>query len=530
MMAPRYQKATGKEKPPILNEFVAATGYHRKYAIGLLGGYPFEPKVSLPQRQAGERGYPAEVREALIIVWEAANRICSKRLVPFLPELVAVLEQYGHLSMTPAVKERLLGISPATVDRLLAEVRRAGQGAYQRKTTPSSFLKQQVPIRTFSEWEGARPGYMEIDLVAHGGSEASGSYWHTLTMTDVVTGWTECVALLFRDQHLVLQAIRQVEERLPVPLLAIDTDNGSEFLNRVLFEYCRGKPIIFTRSRPYKKNDQCYVEQKNGAIVRQFIGYDRFEGVEPGRILTELYRQLRLYVNFFQPSLKLLSKKRERSRVIKTYDPAQTPYQRVLAAESVSAEIKEQLRTQFGSLDPVRLLMKIQTLQDELWGYAQAGRASCQLPTHDLPVGIISQRQLAKPMAQANGTGVQPNGQDQIITPVVEPRPCQRKYRPSKQRRGGQGQRWWRTRQDPFAEVWPEAAQQLAQRPDLSAKVLFEALQREHPGKFNEGMLRTLQRRVRTWRTAYIAGQSEPEQVLVRATEGGFTEPEMPPV
>ncbi len=147
----------------------------------------------------------------------------------------------------------------------------------------SSLLKGQVPIRTFAEWEGAKPGFMEADLVSHCGGDVRGSYLHTLVMTDVVTGWTECMALLFRDQQIVLQAVCQAEEQLPFPLLALDTDNGAEFLNSVLFDYCDGQSIIFTRSRPYKKNDQCYVEQKNGIIVRQFVGYDRFEGVEPCR-------------------------------------------------------------------------------------------------------------------------------------------------------------------------------------------------------------------------------------------------------
>jgi hypothetical protein len=250
VIAPRYQEATRSKKQPILNEFVAATGYHRKYAIGLLNGYPLNPVAGEVKRPAGQRVYTAEVRAGLIKVWAAANRICSKRLVPFLPDLVEVLERHGHLTLTAAVRERLLGISPATVDRLLAEVRPGGQGDYRRGTTASSIIKSQVPLRTFSEWEGARPGYMEADLVAHCGGDVRGSYLHTLTMTDVVTGWTECIALLFRDQQMVLWGVRQAEEQLPVPLLAMDTDNGSEFLNKVLLDYCQGQPIIFTRSRP----------------------------------------------------------------------------------------------------------------------------------------------------------------------------------------------------------------------------------------------------------------------------------------
>lgn len=536
VIAPRYQEATRQEKQPILNEFVAATGYHRKYAISLLRGYQVNPTVGLPKRKERQRVYTGEIQAALIRVWEAANRICSKRLVPFLPEMAEALERSGHLSLAPMVKERLLDISPATVDRLLAEVRRTGRGDDRQGGTHTSFLKQQVPIRTFSEWQGALPGFMEADLVAHCGGDVSGSYLHTLVMTDVVTGWTECLALLFRDQQMVLQAVRQAEEHLPIPLLALDTDNGSEFLNSTLFDYCQGKPIIFTRSRPYKKNDQCYVEQKNGAIVRQFVGYERFEGVEPCRVLAELYRHLRLYVNFFQPSLKLLSKKREGSRVIKKYDQARTPCQRLLAAESVSVEIKAQLKAQFGSLDPVQLLTQIQALQDELWSHAYIQRAVIlQLPALNDPTStreaqpqstprIILERQLAKPTAEANGTGAHHNGTGKIHVPAIEPTngQRQRKYRHSKRkRRVYQGQRWWRTRKDPFAAVWTQAQQQLEQTPDLSAKLLFQALQRHHPGQFSQGQLRTFQRRVRTWRMTYIAGQSElnePEKVPAMAS------------
>ena len=523
--APRYQEVSWAEKQTILNEFVAARGYHRKYAIQLLRGYPFEPSAG--ERKEHPRRYTAEVQEALIKVWEAANRICAKRLVPFLPEMVAALERCGHLSLPAEVKEKLLGISPATVDGLLAPLRRAEQGNQQRGATSASLLKQQVPIRTFAEWQGARPGFMEADLVAHCGGDVSGSYLHTLVMTDVVTGWTECLALLFRDQQLVVQAVRQAQAQLPLPLLALDTDNGSEFLNNTLLDYCEEHGLIFTRSRPYKKNDQCYVEQKNGAIVRQFIGYERFEGLEPCRILTELYQPLRLYINFFQPSLKLIAKKRVGSRVIKKYDLAQTPYQRILAAETVSSEIKAKLKARFASLDPLQLLTQIQTLQDELWRYAFVGR-TIKLPG-SLPndpaspaeaqplssVGNMGDKQAGKLTPGVNGTGHRSNGQGPISASTLPETKgsSQRKYRRSKrQRRPYPGPRWWRTRQDPFAQVWPQAQQQLEQIPDLTAKTLFEAIQRQYPGQFPDDQLRTFQRRVRAWRMAYLTRKSEPNE------------------
>lgn len=524
---PRYRQASRQEKRQILNELVAATGYHRKHAIHLLSQPGSDYSPPQPQRKGRRRVYTAEVAEALEVVWKAASQICSKRLVPFLPELVETLERHGHLVLSAEIKKKLLGISPATVDRLLAGVRRAGASTGRRGSKRTSFLKQQVPIRTFSEWEGAQPGYLEADLVAHCGGDVSGSYLHTLVLTDVVSGWTECLALLFRDQQLVLQAVRQARAQLPVPLLALDTDNGSEFLNSVLFGYCQQEEIIFTRSRPYKKNDQCFVEQKNGVIVRQFIGYERFEGLEPCRILAQLYGQLRLYINFFQPSMKLLTKKRIGSRVKKSYDLAQTPYQRLQAAAGVPLAVKERLKAQFIALDPVQLLTDIRSRQDALWSYAYVERTT-SLPaplsnngawSHSEPTVILEEGSDQAGRGD-NGAAASHNDHSPIRPPTLEADETdERRYRHSKrQRRPYQGPRWWRTRKDPFAEVWSEAERQLAQTPDLTAKALFERLQQRYPDQFDDKRLRTFQRRVRAWRMRYILQQDEqpepPKQAL----------------
>jgi len=517
---PRYRGASRQEKQQILDEFVAATGYHRKYAISLLRQPRTEPSPPQSQRKGRRRVYTAEVAEALEVVWKAASQICSKRLVPFLPQLVDTLQRHGHLALSAETKEKLLGISPATVDRLLAGVRQTGAGSGRGSSSRTSFLKQQVPVRTFSEWGGARPGYLEADLVAHSGGDVSGSYLHTLVLTDVVSGWTECLALLFREQQLVLQAVRQAREQLPVPLLALDTDNGSEFLNSVLFDYCHQEEIVFTRSRPYKKNDQCFVEQKNGVVVRQFIGYERFEGVEPCRLLSQLYGQLRLYINFFQPSMKLLTKERIGSRVKKRYDLAQTPYQRLQAAEGVPVVVKEKLKAQFLALDPVQLLVDIRLLQDALWSYAYVERTT-SLPaafsnngahSQPEPTGILEE-EVAQPVSGSNGsvTGHTEHSPLHPQTPAADE--AERRYRRSKrQRRPYQGPRWWRTRKDPLAEVWPEAERQLTQTPDLSAKALFERLQKRYPDQVDDKQLRTFQRRVRAWRMRYILQQDEPPE------------------
>lgn len=503
-VAVRYRQATKLEKQKILDEFVAATGYHRKYAINVLrDDNPAGSSSARQARQSKPRRYTEEVQAALVVVWEAANRICSKRLVPFLPVMLETLERHGHLSVTTEVKERLLVISPASVDRLLASTRRLNDPYGRGTTKPGLLLKQQIPIRTFSEWDDQRPGFVEADLVAHCGDNVGGSYLNTLTMVDVATGWTECMALPFRDQETVLPAIQQASQQFPFPLLGLDTDNGSEFLNYALLNYCRRQAITFTRSRPYKKNDQCHVEQKNGAIVRKFIGYDRFEGVQPCRLLTELYGHLRLYINFYQPCLKLVEKKRVGARVIRKYDQAQTPYQRVLAAKSIPDAVKQQLQAQFLTLAPISLLRTISQLQDQLWQHAYL---KCEViiqlisPTTSLPVGAQS-RSSSKGKSDRilNMKGNHPNGTSQATG--SNPQPTPRVYRRTKPaRRPVAGQRWWRTRADPFAQVWSEVIPQLELTPYIEAKVLFKAVQVQYPGQFPDHQIRTFQRRVKAWR------------------------------
>jgi hypothetical protein len=257
-VAPRYQEASYQQKGRIRDEFVATTGYARKYAIRLLTG-PVTPPAPIQRPRAPRHG-PA-VREALVLAWSAANGICGKRLVPFLPELVATLEQHGHLALEPELRLLLLTVSPATADRLLRPARRAERPHGIGTTKPGRLLKSQVPVRTFAAWDDARPGFLEVDLVAHCGGRADGAFLYTLTLTDVGTGWTECLPLLHRTEHAVLQALGHARRLLPFPLLGLDSDNGSEFSNADLLAYCVEQGITFTRGRVANKNDQCFVEQ-----------------------------------------------------------------------------------------------------------------------------------------------------------------------------------------------------------------------------------------------------------------------------
>ncbi len=309
-IAPRYREASPALKTIILDEFIAATGYARKYAIRLLR-HPVETKLTIQRPRPPH--YGPEVQQALHLAWTAANHICAKRLIPFLPTLVESLERHGHLHLSQECRTQLLSMSPATADRILGPYRK--QERHGISTSRSgTLLKKQIPIRTFQDWNEARPGFMEADLVAHCGTQADGSYLYTLTLTDIATGWTECLSLLNRGQEAVVAALKRAQQLLPFPILGIDTDNGGEFINVELMAFCEQEQISITLGRPRRSNDQCYVEQKNGQIVRQVVGYDRFTGELAYRQLTELYRALRVYVNCFQPSMKLQTKQREESR------------------------------------------------------------------------------------------------------------------------------------------------------------------------------------------------------------------------
>jgi hypothetical protein len=487
-IAPRYQEADHQQKSVILDEFVAATGYVRKYAIRLLANPVVTPPTKITRRR--ERRYGPAVQTALRVTWEAANYICAKRLVPFLPELLPALERHGHLQLPEDVRSQLLAISPATTDRLLRVIRREPSQRGLSTTKSGTLLKHQIPVRTFTDWDDARPGFFEIDLVAHGGGNPEGAFLYTLVLTDVATGWTECMPLLNRGQHGVVQAMNQVRQLLPMPLAGIDSDNGTEFLNNELLGYCEREQISFTRGRAYKKNDQCFVEQKNGAIVRHFIGYDRYEGERAYRQLTEVYRALRLYVNFFQPSMKLVEKTREGSHVQRRYDTAQTPFQRLVASGVLPAAQQTRLTTLFEGLDPIRLLRQLERLQDALWQQAIVPQA---------PVPPAPPRQETVTFnAKRCGLG----GTDEL---AILPEPSQEEQEAMRSRRkyrhvAARGPRSYRTRPDPFADVVAEIQQRLEMMPELTARQLLGELQVQHPGKFADGLLRTLQRRVAEWR------------------------------
>ncbi len=365
---PRYLAAKKKvEKGRILTEFCETTGYHRDSAIRLLR----HPPASAGSRRGRPRSYGLAVSQALKKVWEAANGICSKRLEPFIPELVAVLEMHGEIDLSPEVHSRLLAVKSATIDRLLKPYRQQALRRPYTQSRSTSAIKALVPVRTFGEWENVVPGSLQMDLVSHCGESTEGFYLTTLVGVDVATGWTECQGVWGKGKQRVRAAVHGVRKRLPFPLLEAHTDNGGEFLNDLLYPYCQQEGIRFTRGRPYKKNDQAYVEQKNWTLVRQFVGYDRFATKAAYELLEKLYRPLRLYVNFFQPLRKLTGKERVGAKVIKRYDLARTPYQRLLERGVLGEEKKAALEQLYRSLNPVKLRAEVEAGLEALWKLAE---------------------------------------------------------------------------------------------------------------------------------------------------------------
>jgi len=364
----RYLGATKKEKGRILDEFTKVIGCHRKAAIRLLRRAN-QPRAN--KRCGRPRQYGAAVTDALRVAWEATDRLCSKRLHPFLPELVKVLRRHGDRTITAEIEAQLCRMSPSTIDRLLRPWRRLGGRRPFTTTKPGSLLKSSIPIRTFADWQEDGPGFLEIDLVSHCGDRAEGFYLTTLSTVDVASGWSECMAVWGKGQERVGAAIHRVRQRLPFPLLGLDSDNGSEFINQHLYTYCRQERITFTRSRSYKKNDSCHVEQKNWSVVRRLVGYDRYSSRAALEALNQVYDLLRLYANFFQPVMKLMAKTRHGAKVHKVYDRARTPYQRLLEAGVLTEAKQQQLAAMYHGLNPVALLRQINDNLERVWTLAE---------------------------------------------------------------------------------------------------------------------------------------------------------------
>ena len=381
--AKRYCTAGKKQKTKILDEFIATTGYNRKYAIHVLKNSAYikvthfnnvarqsvQVITKTRKKRNYEKYYGQDVQQEVIRLWIFSMYLCAKRLVPFIRDNIDYFTQkFGY---DEKLKTKLARISSATVGRILKPEIPKHSIRGISTTRPAKNLNKLIPIRTFFDWDERKPGFFEVDTVANCGISTQGQYICTLTLTDVHSGWTENRALLNKAHRWVKEAIADVKEKLPFQMKGIDSDNGSEFKNTQLLQWCKSNEVIFTRSRSYKKNDNCFVEQKNDSVVRHIVGYYRFEGEAARMVMADLYEQYNKLVNFFFPSMKIISKQRVEAKVIKKYDTAKTPYCRLMESSDVSEAVKAELCRRKNSLDLQQLLETTQSLQSKLISMAQ---------------------------------------------------------------------------------------------------------------------------------------------------------------
>jgi hypothetical protein len=485
----RYASVRRREKVKILDEFVALTGFHRKHAMRLLRGST-PPSGGGPR--PGRRVYGEDVRAALIMIWEASDRICGKRLQPLLEPLIEAMERHGHVALSQGAREKLLAMSPATMDRALRDIKISATGPRRRKA--STAIRRSVPIRTFSDWNNPAPGFVEADLVSHSGPFAKGAFTQTLVLTDIATGWTECAPLLVREQTVLTTALTELRKLLPFSLLGFDTDNDSVFMNETVRDYCLRDGIELTRCRPYRKNDQAFVEQKNGAIVRKMVGYRRYEGLKATQELAKLYALTRLFINFFQPSFKLKEKHRDGAKVIKRYHRPATPHQRLLADARTSEQVRDRIRALYMKLDPVLLLRDIRKAQERLVAISDTAPGDPVMENGAIPLEAF----LAGLRIAWRGGEVRP-------TALVKPAAKRERRRP-----------------DPILAVSVELKTWWDAEPWRTSRELLERIQAKYPGAYPDGLIRTVQRRVKIWRAAtaheLVFGPFATADLLVDAT------------
>ena len=354
---PRYLKSNKSEKSKILDEFCQNTGYNRKYVIKILQADYDNNRVKIIGRKPRKKIYTNEVILLAIKIWELLEYPCGQRLKGALSPMIDSLIRCDELKISDDLRNKLSTISTKTLDRRLKKERTLKRLNRNRGTTRhGSLLKSSIPIR-ITNWDTSKVGFMEMDTVAHNGGNPSGEFIYSLDMVEIYSSWTEQYAVMDKGETGVVKAVKTVQNELPFALLGLDSDSGSEFINWHMVKYCDKKNLFFTRSRPDRKNDNAYVEQKNNTHIRQRLGYGRYDTKEQLNIINDLYRnELRLFDNFFRPVMKIKSKEKINNSVCKkTYDTAQTPYQRLLKSKQISKKKKQELTRIYLSLNPIKL-------------------------------------------------------------------------------------------------------------------------------------------------------------------------------
>ena len=457
------------------------------------------------------------MRAALIVLWEASDRVCGKRLRALLPVLLPALERNGHLHIAEPIRQKILAMSASTIDRSLRVPRSATRLRKARRAMPAA--RRRIPVRTFADWNEPPPGSMEMDLVAHCGDANRGSYVNSLVLTDIASGWTEAAPLEVRESGLVVETLDRIRQGLPFALRAVDVDNGSEFVNESLIHYCLSHGIELTRSRPWRKNDQAWIEQKNGAVVRKLLGYRRFQGLAAAQAITRLYGASRLFVNFFQPSFKLAEKHRQGAQVSKRYHPPQTPCDRLLQAESIPEAAKGKLREVADALDPLRLLEEIRAVQAHLAaladgetlssatpeppdlsafvaGLSSAWRAGEVRPTfsseakprHLRSLQSVVQRDVVQAPEKVAAAAAVALPETSMPVQKISERPRLIYAEPGK------------PVYHALTMVWPLVCRRLEGFPNIASTQLFEELCLQFPGRFHPKHVDRLAKRVKLWR------------------------------
>ncbi len=361
----RYGRAGKKEKGRILDEFCQTAGLHRKAAIRLLRGG--RRLAAAPKKKGRPSRYGPVVTEVLVKVWEAGDRMCGKLLAAVLPALVGGIERHGELRLDATTREALVSMSAATIDRQLRSWRQGLGRQPRRPAGAASGLKAAIPIRTWSEWKDVQPGSVQADLVLHCGESLEGFFLTTLTVVDVATGWTEVQPVWGIGMERVGGGVEEAARRLPIPLRELHTDNGGEFINHGLSDWCRKRGVRLTRGRGYKKNDQAYVEQRNWLAVRRSIGYDRYSSKAALAAIGQLYSLTRLQLNFLRPVRKLVGKERHGARLRKVYDAPRTPYRRLLESGVLEDSVAKRLEEQFLDINPAGLQRRIKLALSAVW-------------------------------------------------------------------------------------------------------------------------------------------------------------------